>query len=189
MITLKEKVLAVVIVALLAFGLTLGPAEAQEFKIVEGKEEQVNILHTAMQVGWLMDKTAFTLYVQAALIAPDPQFIEYVGLKFAHCHILWRNAVQKELYNDKINKKIFAASAERALRDTETFFYLAGGDPRQVAPKLIPGLVEYGVALDAGDIAECAALDMVSESIFEEVDESETPDQPEPKQESPGINS
>ena len=178
MITLKEKVLAVVIVALLAFGLTLGPAEAQEFKIVEGKEEQVNILHTAMQVGWLMDKTAFTLYVQAALIAPDPQFIKYVGLKF-----------QEELYNDKIDKEVFAASAERALRDTETFFYLAGGDPRQVAPKLIPGLVEYGVALDAGDIAECAALDMVSESIFEEVDESETPDQPEPKQESPGINS
>ena len=78
------------------------------------------------------------------------------------------------------------SSSLRALRVTQIFVYVGGGDPRMVAPILIPGLIEAGVLVDAGTVAECTALDSVAALVF---GDAETPEIPENKPKAPKYNS
>lgn len=184
--TRKEKIIAVVIVALLAFGLTLGPAEAQELAPIEGQANQKAFMLDAMEVGSQLDPTPYLTWIQSLLIIKDPEEIQHAGLKFAYCHILWQNAIQEEFYSAEVPRLMFELSAARALRVTQMFVWMGGGDPTRVESILIPGLAQAGVVVSRGTIAECTILDGVAGMVFEG---EEVPEPPKIEPEQPKFNS
>ena len=178
--TMKEKIIIIAIFGLLLYGLTLGPAEAnEEYDIIENHDEQVAFMQNAMQTGAQLDPVPYVTYIQMALMTKEPELVKTIGLKFAHCHILWTHAIVQGLYTQEIPKELFAISADRALRVTKMFVYFAGGDPDIVEPALIPGLIRIGIVISAGAIAECTALDGVAMRVFEHAETPEPPIEPE----------
>ena len=189
--TLKEKVLIAIIGGLLIYGLfSFDPAKAQDFDIIKGKDNQIAFMENAMQTGAQLDPVPYISFINMTLMTQDPKMIKHLALKFAHCHILWQNAIQNELYTEFVGQEEYAVSAARALQTTQLFVFLGGGDPRSVEPVLIPGLIKVGVVVDAGAVAECVAIDGATIIIFEE---SETPEtdwtKPEKEPKEPSFSS
>ena len=175
--TLKEKIILVAIIGLLIAGLFwTPPSKAQDYDVIEGHENQIAFMENAMQTGAQLDPTPYFSYIQLALMTGNQEVVKDLGLKFAHCHILWKNAVEQKLYTQYVGEEEYVISAERALRVTQMFVYLGGGDPRMVEPILIPGLIDAGLVVDAGTVAECTALDGAATLIFDEAEEPEVPE-------------
>jgi hypothetical protein len=166
--TLKEKLIIVAIILLLAFGLTLGPAEAQEpppEAITEA--ERVLLIEESILIGRDMDTIPYLIWMQSTYNDGPPVSNMVIAMKAATCYILWNSLIELNPETDLFTIDDLRVSAWRAYYSTVEYVEQAGGEVSRIDSFLIPTLIQTGAGqFTQGGIAECTILDG---AIFEDM--------------------
>jgi hypothetical protein len=184
--TLKEKLIIVAIILLLAVGLIIGPAQAQEPPPeVLTEDDRVWLIENSIIIGREMDTVPYLIWLQATYNDGPPVSNMVIAMKAATCYILWNALIELNPETDLFTIDDLQVSAWRAYQSTIEYVVQAGGDPSRINSFLIPALIQEGAGqFTQGGIAECTVLDG---AIFEDMEMNGVTPVPPEGEETPKV--